>query len=71
MTVTEREAFEAMFGFLVEVYERTQSNEFASLLGSMSLLPDGKPVDPATWSDWLDCLQRAKRKEIQCDLGLG
>jgi hypothetical protein len=70
MIMSEQEAYEAMYAFLVELYERTQSNTLGSLLGSMSLLPDGKTADPAIWSDWLRCVQRAKSKEVQADLGL-
>lgn len=70
MALSEQEAFEAMYAFLVEVYARTQADEFGALLGSMSLLPDGSPADPAVWSDWLKCVQQAKRKEVRTDLGL-
>ncbi|MCG8459054.1 MAG: hypothetical protein MI919_22485 [Holophagales bacterium] len=67
--MSEQEAFEAMFAFLEEVYERTKSDELGSLLGSMSLLPDGQPADPAVWADWLECVNRAKRGEVRSDLG--
>lgn len=70
MPLSEQEAYEAMYAFLSDVYERTQSDELGSLLGSMSLLPDGSPADPAIWSDWLKCVQQARRKEVRTDLGL-
>jgi len=70
MTMNEQEAFEAMYAFLVEVYERTQSDELGSLLGSMSILPDGRPADPGIWVDWLKCVELAKRREVRIDLGL-
>ena len=70
MALSEKEAFEAMYAFLVEIYERTQADELGALLGSMSLLPDGRPADPAIWSDWLKCVQQARRREVRTDLGL-
>ena len=68
MTLTHLEAFRAMHDFLSEVYQRTESDELAVLLGSMSLLPDGKPVDPAIWSDWLASVQRAKKGVVDAAL---
>ena len=50
-TVTEKEAFFAMYAFLVDRYERTKSNEIAAMLGELSFLPDGGTADPATWQD--------------------
>jgi hypothetical protein len=71
MILSEQEAFEAMYAFLVDVYERTKSDDLGSLLGSMSFLADGRPVDLAIWSDWLKCVQQAKKKDVRTDLGLG
>lgn len=70
MTLSEQEAFEAMYAFLAGMYERTQSDELGALLGSLSLLPDRKPADPAMWTDWLKCVQKAKNGEVRTDLGL-
>lgn len=70
MALSEEEAFDAMYAFLVDVYERTRSDELGSLLGSMSLLPDGSPADSALWSDWLRCVERARSKKVRTDLGL-
>ena len=52
-----QEAYNAMFEFLASYYERTQSDDVGALLGSMSLLDDGKPVDPAVWQDWRTSLR--------------
>ena len=34
-------------------YEQTQADDIGALLGSLQLLEDGKPADPALWQDWL------------------
>lgn len=52
-----QEAYNAMFEFLANYYERTHSDDVGALLGSMSLLGDGKPADPAVWQDWLASIE--------------
>lgn len=59
-TFTDAEAFRAMFVFLEEYYLRTKSNDVGALLGSMSILPNGKPLDAAMWTEWLTCLEWSK-----------
>lgn len=71
MRVTEEEAFKAMYAFLLEFYERTGDNSIAALLGSLSLLPDGKPADSALWSDWIKALEKAVQGEVDASLRLG
>lgn len=66
--MSEEEAYLAMFAFLDMHYERTQSDDVGSLLSSMSLLPDGKPADRALWGDWLECLERARRNDVNAKL---
>ncbi len=51
-TLTETQAYAAMFHFLEDFYFRTKSDDVGSLLGSMSLLPDGGTADPAVAGDW-------------------
>lgn len=51
-TMTDRQAYAAMFHFLEEVYLRTKSDELGGLLGAMSILEDGSPADPAIVNDW-------------------
>lgn len=46
------QAYNAMFHFLEIYYNRTESDDIGALLGSMSLLDDGKPADIAIWKDW-------------------
>jgi len=51
--LTTAEAFQAMLLFLETYYEQTQADDIGALLGSLQLLEDGKPADPALWQDWL------------------
>ena len=51
-TMTEKQAYAAMFYFLEQAYKRTNSDELGGLLGSMSMLEDGSPADAAMVSDW-------------------
>lgn len=39
-------------------YEQTQSDEIGEILGSLQLLEDGKPADPAMWEDWLESIEK-------------
>lgn len=71
MHISEQEAYTAMYKFLDEAYQRTRSGTLGALLGSMSLLPDGQPVDPAVWSDWLRCLEQAQQGHVDATLRLG
>lgn len=59
--ITVSDAYRAMFQFLEAHYNRTKSDEVAGLLGSMALTTDGKPMDPAMWSDWLAAVRQAAR----------
>lgn len=56
-----RQAYAAMFSFLEEYWGRGGSDELGTLLGSMTLQPDGCPADSALWEDWLRACQRALR----------
>jgi hypothetical protein len=51
--LTQTQAYLAMFDFLRRYYAQTNSDDVGSLLGGMSLLDDGSPVDAAYWPDWL------------------
>jgi hypothetical protein len=55
--LTSIEAFQAMLLFLETYYEQTQADDIGALLGSLQLLEDGKPADPALWQDWLKSSQ--------------
>ena len=58
-TMTDEQAYAAMFHFLEDLYFRTKSDDVGSLLGSMSLLPDGGTADPAVAKDWQKAVQFA------------
>jgi hypothetical protein len=51
-TMTDKEAYSAMFYFLKQLHERTKSDDLGGFLGGMSLLPDGSAADPAVLHDW-------------------
>jgi hypothetical protein len=47
-----KDCYLAMFSFLENHYELTKSDDIAVLLGSMSIMNDGKPVDKAILAAW-------------------
>ena len=57
--MTPDQAYLAMYSFLADHYRRSETEEMGALLGSMSLLPDGKPADPAIAEDWAEAVRRA------------
>lgn len=59
--MTIPEAYRAMVLFLEKEWELTgKPDELGSLLGSMSTLQDGLPVDPANWEQWLEAVRIAR-----------
>jgi hypothetical protein len=64
MSLTEQQAFDAMFLFLNEYWERgsRESEDLAALLGSLNrrLWADGTTADPAMAEDWKSCVQRIR-----------
>lgn len=59
----ERAAYQAMMAFLEKYYLLTHADEIGGLLGSMQVMEDGKPADPAIWDDWLEAVSSARRHE--------
>jgi len=55
--MSEREAFKAMRLFLEQFYARA-GNDMATLLADIGIEADGQPLDPAAWSDWLQCVEQ-------------
>jgi hypothetical protein len=54
--LNKQKAYEVMFDFLDSIYDATQNDSLGGILGSMRLLVDGRPADPAYWSDWEDAI---------------
>ncbi len=52
-------AYKAMFKFLDEYYKRGKSDDIGALLGSLSLLNDGKSADPSMMDDWEEAYEEA------------
>ncbi len=67
-SLTPHQAFKAMYLYLHNLYELTGSEDLAGLLGSMSLLEDGMPVDSACWEDWIDAIEKIKSEKINLDI---
>lgn len=57
--LNEQLAYLAMHRFLQRQYELGW-REIGGLLGSMSLLSDGKPADPALAADWTKAIAAAR-----------
>ena len=60
--LSERQAFEAMFLFLKQHYQRTRSDDIGALLGDMRMLSDGQTADPAIWHEWLKLVAEVRTK---------
>jgi hypothetical protein len=70
INLTEKEAYEAMFAFLEQIYNRTKSDDIGGLLGDMSILPDGDTANPAIWHEWLECVLKAKQGKVDVNFRL-
>lgn len=68
INLTEKEAYAAMYAYLVTVYDRTQSDDLGGLLGDMSTVGDGETADPAVWHEWLRCVNQVKQSKIDTSL---
>jgi len=68
--LTPKQAYLAMYSFLDAHYQRTNADDVGALLGSMSLLPDGVPVDPAIAEDWRAAVQAAVTGAVDANLRL-
>lgn len=68
--LTLEQAYLAMFSFLAGHYERSKSDDVGALLGSMSLLPDGRPADPAIVEDWRLAVEAALSGKVHASMRL-
>jgi hypothetical protein len=66
--LSEQQAYLAMFSFLEAEYRLTSSGEIGGLLGSMSLLPDGSPADPAIKEQWSEAVAAALGGKVNAAL---
>lgn len=69
-TLTEKEAYTAMYAFLCKVYDRTHSDDLGGLLGDMSTLDNGETADPAVMHEWIECIKQAKKGHISTGMEL-
>jgi hypothetical protein len=67
-TLTDKEAFLAMYSFLEAYYERGKSDDIGALLSGLSLLTDGGTADPGFWKDWLEAIGKAKHGSVDARL---
>jgi hypothetical protein len=58
-TLTEKQAYAAMYYYLDKIWQRTKWDDLAVLLGDMSLLSDGTPADRAVSGDWKEAVNFA------------
>ena len=68
--LTPEQAYLAMFSFLEGHYERSKADDVGALLGLMSLLPDGRPLDPAFSEDWRLAVEAALAGRVDATIRL-
>lgn len=68
LKLTKNQAFLAMYSFLDEYYQLTKSDDVGGLLGSMSILLDGKVADPAIQEDWDEAIKKVMSGKINTEL---
>ena len=68
--LTPEQAYLAMFSFLSGHYQRSKADDVGALLGSMSLLPDGRPADPALVEDWRVAVEAALSGKVDASMQL-
>lgn len=64
MSLSEKQAYMAMYYHLEMLYEKTKSNELGGFLGSMVMLKDELPADQATWGDWIKAIEKCKQQML-------
>lgn len=68
--LTQNQAYLAMYSFLAAHYQRSKADDIGALLGSMSMLQDGRPADPAVEDDWHAAINAALSGAVNTRLGL-
>lgn len=64
MNLTKKQAFLAMFYYLDDVYNRTQSDDIGDICSDIQMLSNGKPADLAAWDDWEQAVEKALNTKI-------
>jgi len=59
-----------MYAYLEGLYRVTNDDYLGSLLGDMSLLEDGSTADSAVWIEWLEAVEKVRRKQVDAGLHL-
>ena len=62
-SLTVREAYEVMFQFMQDYWNRGHSEEIVMILSNMWITPreeGNHTADPAYWEDWLDAVKKVK-----------
>ena len=67
--LTECQAYLAMHAFLNRQYELGWE-ELGGILGSMSLLSNGQPADPALAQDWAEAVAAVRKGAVDAQLRL-
>ena len=60
-TLTERQAYAAMFYYLEKIWNRSKFDFLGTMLSDMSLLSDGSTADAAVEIEWKDAVDFALR----------
>lgn len=68
--LTEDEAYCAMYAFLADYYRITKEPYLGGLLGSLSLLENGMPADPAVQTEWKSAISKARQGQVDVRLRL-
>jgi len=59
--LTIKEGYKAMFNYLYVFRKLTKLDGLDGFLSSMQCAPDGSPMDPAAWKDWLEAVEKVKK----------
>ncbi len=66
--LSKKQAYLAMFAFLDDYYQRSNSDEVAIMLGGMSLLSDGSVADSAIEDDWEKAVKKVLDGKVDSTL---
>ena len=67
--LTQEQAYLAMYAFLAKQFS-LGCDELGDILGSMSVLPDGRPANPALFTDWQEAISAAISGQVNPNLAI-